>query len=172
MIVLSIAAILVTVAVPSMSRLIRESQATSSLNDLVYAMRLARNEAVTRKLPVAVCASKGAECTGKNDWEEGWMVLTDPNGNAQCEDDGDRNCKNGGRILHRVRDVADDFRLSATGTPAGKGIVVYDANGFAPGYLGTFTLCDDIGKAGPRGFTVIMSGRLSPKEPADLDCSS
>lgn len=172
MIVLSIAAILVTVAVPSMSRLIRESQASSSINDLVYAMRLARNEAVTRKLPVAVCASDGTECTQDNDWEQGWMVFTDPNGNGQCEDDGDRNCTGGGRILHRVRDVPDDFSLSASGNQAGSGLVVFDANGFAPGYLTTFTLCDGTGKVDPRGFSVIMSGRIGSKEPGDLSCSS
>lgn len=171
MVTLAVAAILVTVAVPSMARLMRENQASTTVNELIYALRLARNEAVTRKLPVAVCASDGDECTGGNDWDQGWLVFTDPNGNADCSDDGGRNCTGGGRILHRVRDVASGFDLSANGNPGDDGVAVYDANGFAMGYASTFTLCHQGGDVGPHGFTLNMSGRIDPKEPGELSCS-
>lgn len=170
MIGLVIAAILLTVAVPGMMRLIRDNQSSATINELVYAMRLARNEAVTRKLPVAVCASDGAQCTASNGWDGGWMVFTDPNENGTCVDDGDRNCTAGGRILHRIRSVASGFDLSANGNPGDDGIVVYDSNGFAMGYASTFTLCHDDSGIDPRGFTLNMSGRISPKEADELSC--
>lgn len=158
---LAVAAILVTLAVPGMTRLMRESQAGAAVNDLVYALRLARNEAVTRKLPVAVCASAdGEKCAGDNDWHEGLLVFTDPDGDGDCQDDGSGDCKGGGEILHRGEGAAADLALSATGRPK-NGVVVYDPNGFAMGYAATFTLCDGSGGIDRRGFTLNMSGRVS-----------
>jgi type IV fimbrial biogenesis protein FimT len=154
-----------------MARLMRENQASTTINELIYAMRLARNEAVTRKLPVAICAGDGNQCTGDNGWGQGWLVFTDPNENGDCVDDGDRNCTGGGRILHRVRDLASGFDLSANGNPGGGGVVVYRASGFAMGYASTFTLCHEDGAIDPRGFTLNMSGRIDPQEPEELSCS-
>ncbi|MES1944408.1 type IV fimbrial fimt-related pilin [Salinisphaera sp. PC39] len=158
---LSVAAILVTLAVPGMTRLMRESQAGAAVNDLVYALRLARNEAVTRKLPVAVCASADAEkCAGDNDWHEGLLVFTDPDEDGDCQDDGSGDCKGGGTILHRAEGADADLELSANGNPKG-GVVIYDSHGFATGYQSTFTLCDGSGEVERRGFTLNMSGRVS-----------
>lgn len=171
MIGLAVAAILVTVAVPGMTRLVRENQASTSINELIYAMRLARNEAVTRKLSVAICASDGSECADNHDWSQGWMVFTDPDEDGACVDDGDRDCTDGGRILHRAQGVPSSFDLSANGNPGNHGVIVYDLNGFAMGYASTFTLCYDGETIDPRGFTLGMSGRVSPKEAGMLSCS-
>lgn len=173
MIGLAVAAILITVAVPGMASLMRSNQASATINEMIYALRLARSEAVTRKLPVAVCASDddGDACGGGNDWTQGWMVFTDPNGDDACTDDGNRDCTDGGRVLHRVRDPASGFNLSANGNPGSDGVVVYDENGFALGYASTFTLCHESGGVDPRGFTLNMSGRIDAKEPGELSCS-
>lgn len=168
---LAVAAILVTSAVPGMARLLRESRADTTINELIHAMRLARSGAVIRKSPVVVCAGDGAECTGGGDWERGWMVFTDPDGDRDCRDGGDRDCDGGGRVLHRVRNVDAGLDLSATGNPSRYGFLVYDPDGFAMGYATTFTLCHEAGGIEPRGFTLNMNGRIEPKEPGELDCS-
>lgn len=168
---LAVAAILMSLAVPGMTRLVREQEAGTTINGLVHALRLARGEAVTRKLPVTVCAGDGGACAGGESWGRGWLVFTDPNGDRDCREDADRNCADGGRILHRGRGVVADFNLSATGNPSRYGFLVYDTNGFAMGYASTFTLCHEAGKVEPRGFTLNMNGRIGPKAPGELDCS-
>lgn len=167
---LAVAAILVTTAIPGMARLLRENRTDAAFAGLVHAMRLARSEAVVRKVPVAVCAAAGDGCADDGDWKRGWMVFTDPDGDHDCAAAG-RDCDGGGRVLHRVRGLGAGVELSASGNPGRYGFLVYDRNGFAMGYAATFTLCHKAGGIEPRGFTLNMNGRIEPKEAGELDCS-
>lgn len=84
MITLAIAAILLTIGVPSFNTLMQNSRLTTSTNDLIGALNLARSEAVTRELRVTVCKSADqATCnTSVTGWQQGWIVFTDENSNA------------------------------------------------------------------------------------------
>jgi type IV fimbrial biogenesis protein FimT len=87
----AIAAILVGVAIPSFFNLIADNRLTALTNELVTDMHYARSEAVTRELPVTICASEdGESCSGRNDWSSGWIVFTDAsgsNGEYDAEDE-------------------------------------------------------------------------------------
>ena len=75
MIAISIAAILLAIAVPSFSHSQLNSQLRASANDLVASVNLARNEALKRNRQVTLCVSTdGASCTTGN-WRQGWAVL-------------------------------------------------------------------------------------------------
>jgi type IV fimbrial biogenesis protein FimT len=79
----AIAAILVGVAIPSFFSLIADNRLTALTNELVTDMHYTRSEAVTRELPVAICASEdGESCSGRNDWSSGWIVFTDTTGSS------------------------------------------------------------------------------------------
>lgn len=167
---LAVAAILVTAVIPGMAHLLREYRADTALDALTYAMRLARSEAAVRKRSVAVCAGRAGACTDGDEWEGGWMVFTDPDGDHDCRDDGGGDCSGGGRILHRARSLPDGLRLSVTGNPGRHGFVVYDPRGFAMGYAATFTFCHETGDTRARGFTLNMNGRIEFKDAEELDC--
>jgi type IV fimbrial biogenesis protein FimT len=88
MVTIAIAAILLSVAIPSFTPTIASNRLTTYANELVTALNLARSEAVKRGVSVTVrkvdtnsCNKLGA---GAN-WENGWDVFTDINNNGNCE---------------------------------------------------------------------------------------
>ena len=119
MMVLAIAAILVTVAIPSFSTVIKNNRLTTFTNSLVGSLILARSEAVRRGLPVSVCASSsGSQCTSTT-WEQGWIVFTD--GSTAGTVDGSDT------VLRVQQQFGGDVAVAAS---AGSNHVRYAATGF------------------------------------------
>jgi type IV fimbrial biogenesis protein FimT len=80
MIVLVIIGVILIIGVPSFSQINLSTKLKAYANDMVGSVHLARGEAIKRNSPVLLCASAdGAECAGAGDWEQGWIVLADPN---------------------------------------------------------------------------------------------
>jgi type IV fimbrial biogenesis protein FimT len=76
--VAAVAAIVLTLGVPSFFTLIQNNRAATQVNELVTALCLARSEAVKRGDPVAICPSQDhSNCTGETDWRVGWIVFVD-----------------------------------------------------------------------------------------------
>ncbi len=80
----SILAILLSVAVPSFSQMMRRNRLATAVNELVTALNLGRSEAYKRGLPVSVCAtdSSQASCPSTPNWANGWIVFVDTNGDG------------------------------------------------------------------------------------------
>lgn len=80
MVTLAVAAILLGIAVPSFSDMIRNNRLTGAANDLLHSTQLARSEAVKRQLPVVVCATgdSAAQPPSCNDGDfRQWIVFVD-----------------------------------------------------------------------------------------------
>ena len=74
----AIMAILLMVGVPSFQSAVASSRLTTSTNDLVSAMALARTEAIRRGTRVTVCKSANtAQCTTAGNWAQGWIIFVD-----------------------------------------------------------------------------------------------
>jgi type IV fimbrial biogenesis protein FimT len=87
MMVTTLAAILMAVAVPSFRYVTNSSRVSSEINNLLGDMMLARAEAIRWGEPVSVCPSTtGTGCNGSN-WATGWIVFTDFNGDGTVETD-------------------------------------------------------------------------------------
>ena len=85
LVVIAIASILLIVAVPSFTTTITRNRIASEVNDLFSALQFARSEALKQGAPVSVCASRDqvtCNTTNVNAWQGGFIVFTDPNGNA------------------------------------------------------------------------------------------
>jgi type IV fimbrial biogenesis protein FimT len=83
MTVVAIVAVLAAIALPSYSHVMKLNRLTTDANNMMAALNLARNEAITRGRPVSVCAStNGTSCAGAatDDWSTGWIVFTDYDG--------------------------------------------------------------------------------------------
>jgi type IV fimbrial biogenesis protein FimT len=104
LVVVAVTAVLLGVAVPSMTRIIVATRLTSYSNSLLSAMYLARSEAVKRNRRVAVCKSdNGLRCAVTGGWEQGWIVFHDPNANGLADE--------GELIVHHTQALASGFRL-------------------------------------------------------------
>lgn len=160
--VIAIVAIVTTVAVPGVGRIIARNRLVADVNNLNAHLQLARSEAIRRGQQVVMCKSRdGRRCTATGGWEQGWITFSDPNRDEYCEDhDADGICDADGGELIRIAQpgASPGITIHATGNPAVE--VAYQPSGFAEGYLGTFSVCDGNAGEAPRGLTLIMSGRL------------
>lgn len=76
LITVAILAIVLAIASPSFSVLLKNNRAATLGEDLSGAIQLARAEAVKRVRYVSICASSdGATCS--NDWSQGFIVVVD-----------------------------------------------------------------------------------------------
>jgi len=92
--VLTISAILVALALPSFRSIIRSSQISSTSNDLLAAVDLARSEAIRRNVNVSICRSLDSQAVAPscssaaangyaaNDWSSGWITFAKAAGNV------------------------------------------------------------------------------------------
>lgn len=92
MVVMAIAAVLTTLAVPSFTRLVQSSTISSNVNTFLADMRFARSEAIRLGGAVVICRSDAPEASnptcgtgsgpGGNGWVSGWIVFQDLNNNG------------------------------------------------------------------------------------------
>ncbi len=150
MAVLAIAAILASIAIPSMQSLIDSSRISAQRDALAGAIKLARSEAVTRGLPVQLCASAdGADCGGT--LSDGWIVFENNNG-AQT-------------LIEVYQKSSDSLTLGGTFTG-----VTYQPSGMASAGGGTtFTVCPDASSTlSGRGFSLTVVGSITYDN--DISC--
>ena len=84
MVTVSIAAILLALALPSFQSSMRSNRVATATNELLASLALARSEAVRNTRGAGVCASAdGASCG--IDWNSGWLVWTDANGTGAVD---------------------------------------------------------------------------------------
>jgi type IV fimbrial biogenesis protein FimT len=85
LITMSVAVILLTIAVPSFQYVMNANRMASEVNGLLGDLQFARAEAIKEGRYVSVCASSdGATCSGSSaTWQSGWIVFANPN-NSQA----------------------------------------------------------------------------------------
>lgn len=78
----AVAAILLTVGIPSFQDMFRRNRAAAHTNEVISALNLARSEAAKRGVRVSLCPSTDqATCSGGTNWNSGWIVFTDTSTN-------------------------------------------------------------------------------------------
>lgn len=82
MITVAVVAILTAIAWPSFRDFMHRNAVTGQANQVLASLQYARNEAVSRSYPTAVCASASTSnsppsCDGSNLFEGGWFVWRD-----------------------------------------------------------------------------------------------
>lgn len=80
----AIAAIVVTVAVPSFREMLRKNRVDALTNELASSLNFARSEAVKRGKPITVCKTADPDATppacstsAEVGWQSGWLVFVD-----------------------------------------------------------------------------------------------
>ena len=77
----TIAAILITIAVPGLNNFVETNRLTSATNEFVVDQSFARSEALKRGANTGVCKTGGASAcvSDGTPWQTGWMVFVDTN---------------------------------------------------------------------------------------------
>lgn len=148
LVTLSVAAILLAVAVPNYITFIQNNRLATQANDLVTMLNYARSEAVKRNQRITVCSSTdSASCAVSTTWDTGLLVFADNNGDGTVD---------GGEAILQVRQGIEGGNTLRTGLNR----VTYQSNGFSSGFFGTFRLCDLRGTASARAIVISPQGRV------------
>jgi type IV fimbrial biogenesis protein FimT len=163
-VVLTIGATLVMFGVPAFQSVIADQRSTSTANELIESLILARSEAIKRGRYVSVCKSTdGANCTAGADWNDGWIVFSNVSSATPGTVDG------GDEVLRVRQAVPGALSIDSTGNigafisfrPVGtSGSQVLN-------FSGTLMLCDEHGNTVPRGLIVSPSGRIQVSRDVD-----
>ena len=126
----TIAAILVSIGVPSFKTVTNSNRIASEINGLLGDMQLARAEAVKEGRTITVCSSTdGATCAGSTTWNTGWIVFMDANSNGAVDA--------GESVLRVQKALATGDTLIADNTTK---FVSFNREGFSFGLPGTVTV--------------------------------
>jgi len=170
MIVVAIIGIITAYGLPRMKGFMTSTSLTSTTNDLVASLHLARSAAIRLQDKVVICSSANANTPAPTcgsvltEWHEGWIVFHDLNRNTFYD---------GADELFQVHHAAEDNDVTITpvalgasptnivnyisfGPPAGE---PYVANG--AGQSGIFRICTPDDPDVQRGVLVNFSGRIS-----------
>lgn len=123
MVTVSVLAVLVAIAVPSMAGLMRQWALNASAETFAADLRLARSTATRLSRPVTVCPHEGQiACTQGNRWEAGWMVFVDLDNDKRLDMDETvvvrRGPQAGIASLSIKGDSGDGFKFRSNGTLA------------------------------------------------------
>jgi type IV fimbrial biogenesis protein FimT len=77
LIALTIGGLLMGLAVPSFTSMMRNNRLTTEANNLVTAFNIARSEAINRRGTITVCPSTNQTSCNGDSWDDGWIVLDD-----------------------------------------------------------------------------------------------
>jgi type IV fimbrial biogenesis protein FimT len=142
---MTIAGILMALAVPAFSTFIQNTRLTTATNSLVLSLNLARSEALKRDIPtgVTVCASTDTlTCNGAN-WTSGWIVI-DTSGSATAG------------VLQGVPSIGTNTTISEA---AGQLTSVFQSNGTVTA-AASFTICDSRGASFAHSVDLGPTGRV------------
>lgn len=93
MVTLAVAAIVISMAVPSFQSVINGNKLTAAANEMIASLQLARMEAIRRNARAGVCAStntqEGEDATCASAGMDGWITFVDANGDGDFDTVGD-----------------------------------------------------------------------------------
>jgi type IV fimbrial biogenesis protein FimT len=148
LVTLSVASILLSVAVPSYRSFVQDSLLMTQSNSFSSAMALTKSEAIKRSSRVTICSStNGTSCNSGTVWSNGWIVFADPNGSGTVD---------AGEQIIQV-----NMALSGGNTlNGGRARITFTADGLSMGFPDTFSLCDSRGADFSRTLVLNNQGRL------------
>jgi len=164
LITMSIAAILLTIAIPSFRYITNSNRIAGEVNGLLGDLQFARAEAVKEGRTVTVCiSSDGQTCTGSTAWQDGWIVFSDPT---------DVGVRDPGETILRMQSPfssTDTFNASQ-----GVSVITFNREGYAVGIAnGTLIALHDITNttSWTRCLSVNLSGEMATEIYDGVNCT-
>ena len=163
-IVLMIAGITLSYAVPTYEHMIQLQQMRISMEAFTTSLSLARNRAISKNQTVVVCPSVDGQHCDDEKYELGWIVFVDANENRQRE-------KSSESLIWTQAKLNKAFTLRAT--RAYRNGIAYLPNGrLARGFSGNVTLCVNNHVELASKIIMIASGRLRYENHSVSKCNA
>ena len=152
MVVLAIAAILLTVGVPSFRDLMIKNRLSGQIQEFYNAINFARSEAIKRGNFVSICkSSDGSTCGGSNvSWSSGWIIFANDDNDSPAARD-NINSTNEESLLRIFPALPNGYTLNANTNFAN--YITFDRLGMANN-SGTFVFCRGNDKAKARAIVL------------------
>lgn len=135
MIVVAVIGVLVSIALPAYTNLIKDNCITTKTNNMITSIHLARSEAVKRRTSVNLAAT--GLSSAANEWGNGWLI------------------SQGNTVIHSFDPGCPSTVMDETGND---NTYIYRPNGFIDG-PGTINVCDDRTGEQGRQITINITGR-------------
>ncbi|GHD18024.1 hypothetical protein GCM10007052_25190 [Halioglobus japonicus] len=166
MVVITVLLVLLVVAVPGLSSLIRNNQMVTDTYALRATLNNARSEAITRRARVVVCpTTDGSACVSSSDWSTGYMTFVDTDQNTVP----DPNDPAEELIQWEPRSRAMEVLFDSV---SGAQTVAFSSRGIALGSEGTFLFCDERGAAEARGLQLTPVGSVRSAIGAEVSAAA
>jgi type IV fimbrial biogenesis protein FimT len=152
MVTMAIVAILLTTGVPALKNYGWNLRMKTAMDVLQADLNLARSRAITHNIQTVICpAVDNKDCSGRSDWQDGWIVFTDLNG--------DRHRQDGEPLLKHANAV----ELLNINSSRSRSYLRFYPNGTAPGSNINILFCDKRGTEHAGTISVSNSGRIRIK---------
>lgn len=168
LVAITVIAILGAIAAPGFLNFVRDNRLSTTTNELIGDMLLARNEAIKRNYPVVICKTGDAtvtnpacDGTAANPWTQGWIVFVDSNNS------GDRDSPGGTlETLVRLHGALTNEMTLAPLAPATasdsdiRNFISFRPSGRPLSFTGgTFMLCDQRGANSAKSLIISETGQ-------------
>lgn len=162
MIVLLVLAVVLSLGAPGFSDLIKNNRMLTQVYEMRALLNNARSKALSQREFVVFCSSDDGETCGGS-WQDGYLAFVDLDADGLVTDPDDPD----GDIVIQSRLRDSNFEKFAYSNASNR--IRFDNQGYAIGFNGTFTICDDRGKIEARGLIVTASGIVRSAEIRDDD---
>lgn len=165
MVTLTIAVVLLTIAVPSFVTFMKSNNLSSQANDLIASINYARSEAIKRGVSVTMCpSSNGTSCLGT--WSNGWLIFVDNDSSGTV---------NGADAPLRIHEaLPNTYTAAATLANSGgaaKSFLQFARNGTAVN-IGKFAVCKDSDETTAQVISIeLIRPRIAP-DVAIINCEA
>jgi type IV fimbrial biogenesis protein FimT len=169
MVAIAILGLTMLFAAPSFIDLVSNNRISGATNDYLSALQFAKAESAARINPVTICKRNvaGSACVAGGDWQQGWIVFSDLNGNASVDGGvgGDTVL-----LIHEALDPRITFNTAGV-----RDSIVYRPSGLTS-IIGAEVLimCDDRGfDESAKGILITITGRgsvMKATETGQLGC--
>jgi type IV fimbrial biogenesis protein FimT len=163
LVALVVAGSVLAFGVPAFQSVVADQRSTTSTNELIESLILARSEAIKRGRYVSVCISTdGVACSAGADWNDGWIVFVTASATPGTVDGGDELLRvhqalSGPVDISTLGNINSFISFRPVGTTGTNAV----------NFSGTLTLCDQHSYTGPRGLVVSPSGRIQVSRDVD-----
>ena len=169
MVAVAIAAIVLSIGVPSFAQMVKNGRIASTASCLTGALYTARSEAVKRSASVTVCPlddAEGAQNCG-SDWGKGMLVFTEGNSAATTPDLIEADVDSDSTVLRACPAPNENLTILAKGSTdrtassvSARKFIRYSRDGSSNWNLGSFTICDERSSDKWKALNVGLSGDI------------
>ncbi len=82
---LALSGLLMSLCIPAFNHLLAGQRSTARVNQMIGAVQLARQAAISLNTTTTLCPAQDGVCLGRNQWHIGAMIFTDRNHNGALE---------------------------------------------------------------------------------------